>query len=203
MVDDDAIVIGGLILLAMLTNKRTVEWGTGWVWPVPDLRHPDGSISKAVVSQEYRGSADHNPHFGVDVMFRDEHPPPTFTAPEGTPIVSARDGSLWAVDRTARGWYVVVDHGPPWATYYQHLATIDPTIASGLQGRNVPTGSGKRPLPIRAGQQLGTMGSDPTDAGHVRHLHFAVWHQGAGNKSSIDPAPDMGNWGRMVMPWTV
>jgi len=195
--DDDA-VIAGLILLAMLSSRsQTIEWGGGWWWPVPDLKHADGSIDRAVVSQEFRGGGA-APHYGVDVMYRNRTPPPTFTAPAGTPILSARDGSLWSVQRTPRGWNVVVDHGPPFATFYQHLAEVEPDVLAGLQGKNVITGSGKRAFPINGGRKIGTMGEDPTDAGHVRHLHFAVWYGGAGDRASVDPTGVMYAWRRSL-----
>lgn len=196
---DDA-VIAAIILLGMLSSRsRKIEWGGGWWWPVPDLRRPDGSVDRAVVSQEFRGGGA-DPHYGVDVMYRNRNPPPTFTAPVGTPIIAAREGSLWSVARTERGWAVVIDHGPPFATFYQHLADVSPDILAGLQGKNVITGSGKRALPIAAGRTIGTMGEDPTDAGHVRHLHFAVWYGGAGDRASVDPADVMHAWRRSI--WT-
>lgn len=195
---DDEVVIAALILLAM-SRSKTIEWGGGWWWPVPDLKHVDGSIDPAVVSQEFRGAGS-DPHYGVDIMYRNRMPPPTFTAPAGTPILAARDGTLWSVQRTPRGWNVVIDHGPPWATFYQHLADVSPDILSGLQGKNIITGSGKRPLALNGGRVIGTMGEDPTDAGHVRHLHFAAWYGGAGDRASVDPTGVMYAWRRST--WT-
>lgn len=195
---DDDVVIAGLILLAMLsTTRQSVEWGTGWIWPVPDLLHPNGDVDHATVSQEFRGAGDSQPHYGVDLMYRSRTPPPTFTAPPGVPILAARSGTLWSVEKTARGWAVVIDHGKPWATFYQHLETITSELATGHQGVN-----GRGALAVPSGTTIGTMGSDPTEAGHIRHLHFAVWYQGAGNAASIDPAENMHAWNRMVIPWT-
>lgn len=200
---DDEVVIAGLILLAMLGKRSNhIVWGGGWVWPIPDIRQPDGAVDRAVISQEFRGAGDSSPHYGVDLMYRNRLPPPTFTAPSGTPILAARDGVLWSVERAARGWNVVLDHGPPWATFYQHLETVSPDILAGLQGKHVITGSGKRPMAIPAGRVLGTMGADPLDAGHVRHLHFAVWHNGAGDRASVDPSDVMYAWRRTQWQWT-
>jgi murein DD-endopeptidase MepM/ murein hydrolase activator NlpD len=108
--------------------------------------------------------------------------PAGYFVPDGAvPVLAARDGKLWSIQRTARGWGIVLDHGPPWATYYQHLDSVSPDVAAMQRG-----------APIRAGQPLGVMGSDPTDGGHVRHLHFAVWYQGHGDQASVEP--DMRTW---------
>lgn len=179
-----------LILVAMKQRQRrqptAEEWGAGWQWPVPDLITPDGTFP-AMISQEFRAAAP--PHLGVDVLYRGSG---VWFAPEDTPVVAARAGTLWSVTRTARGWAVVVDHGKPWATFYQHLADVDPAVAAGRQGVQRQGA----PLAISAGQRLGTMGSDPTDASHVRHLHFAAWFKGAGDDASVDPAAQMRTWAR-------
>ena len=145
----------------MSKSSENVEWGTGWVWPVPDR----SAAQPAVMSQEFRPTN----HRGVDIMFREAG---KWVAPEGTPILAARDGVVWSTGSTARGGNVVLDHGPPFATFYQHLATITVT-----QGQHV-----------KAGQQIGTMGADPTDPQGYRHLHFEVWYKGAADKA-VDPAP--------------
>lgn len=103
-----------------------------------------------------------NPHLGVDIR-----------GAEGAPIVAARDGTVWSVGETERGHSVVLDHGPPWATFYQHLKTV--AVEKGQT--------------VKAGDVIGTMGHDPTDAQLITHLHFATWYKGAGNAASVDPAP--------------
>lgn len=191
----DIELIGGLLLLTMLSKSR-VEWGAGWFWPVPDLLTREGP-ERAVISQEFRGAGDRHPHYGVDIMFRARRPPPAFTAPEGTPIMAAHAGNVWSVQRTARGWAVVIDHGKPFATFYQHLETVNPELVNGAQGVQ-----GKGPgREVIGGEVIGTMGSDPLDGGHVRHLHFAVWYQGSGNAASIDPSSEMATWQRSTIPW--
>lgn len=186
--DAELAVIAGLILLGM-TNE-SIPWGDGWTWPIPIIQPTPQGPTQAmmpVISQEFRGAgAGQAPHYGVDLMYRVGG---RFTAPEGVPVLAARDGKLWSIDKTARGWAVVLDHGPPFATFYQHLESIDMALQGAARG-----------TAIRAGQMLGIMGSDPTDGGHVRHLHFAVWYKGAGDAASVDPASAMARW-RMAS-WT-
>lgn len=153
------LLIGGWIMSRSEAQK--VEWGSGWVWPVGDL----GSSWPAVISQEFRPPS----HKGVDLMYRQAG---KWVAPVGTPIYAARDGVVWSSGETARGSNVVLDHGPPWATFYQHLATLD--VVKGQR--------------VRAGQKIGTMGADPTDPQGLRHLHFETWYKGAGDHA-VDPAP--------------
>jgi murein DD-endopeptidase MepM/ murein hydrolase activator NlpD len=104
-------------------------------------------------------------------------------APEGTPIVAANAGTVQRVARSPRGWSIVVDHGPV-LTFYQHLETT-----AVRQGERVT-----------AGQRLGTMGADPLDAQHVRHLHFEVWQRVGADVAHLDPQPLMAPW--KVIQWT-
>lgn len=191
---DDWVVIAALILAAM-SNEQPIPWGDGWLWPIPEIQPSADPVGPGiamlpVVSQEFRGAGGGRaPHYGVDLMYRNPDPPPVFTAPAGVPVLAARAGKLWSVTRTARGWAIVLDHGPPFATFYQHLESVDPVIAHAQRGELV-----------QAGKVLGVMGSDPTDGGHVRHLHFAVWYRGFGDNSSVDPAKAMESWRRVS--WT-
>lgn len=180
---DDWLVIGGLILLAMSNKGASIPWGQGWVWPIPAIEMA-GRTLMPVISQEFRGAGSAKPHYGVDLMYM--RAPRRFYVPDGqVPIVAARDGALWSITQTARGWAVVLDHGPPFATFYQHLQSIDPALVGAMRG-----------TPIAAGQPLGIMGSDPLDGGHVRHLHFAVWFNGSGDRASVDPERAMRSWRR-------
>lgn len=207
MTDADAwIAVIGLGLVLTSSGRRvSIPWGSGWVWPVPPARFPDGAIYKPVISQEFRAGS----HLGVDIMYQRRTPAdrPEFSpgpdgtskffAPPRTPVVAARDGRIWSVDRSARGWQVVVDHGEPFATYYQHLTSV--TFA--LHAKGLPLDGGA-PALIKAGAQLGTMGGDPLDAPqHLRHLHFAVWYKGAGDAASVDPQGAMASWST-APPWS-
>jgi murein DD-endopeptidase MepM/ murein hydrolase activator NlpD len=167
MSDDFIILV--VLMLAFLSG---VDWGTGWVWPVPN----HGDIP-AVITNPFRSG----PHYGVDIMYMVGGKP---SAPEGTPILAARDGTVWSTGQTARGWNVVLDHGPPFATFYQHLTTV--FVTKGMK--------------VSAGQQIGIMGADPTDPEGLRHLHFAVWYKGNGDKASVDPEGAMKSWRRVA--WT-
>ena len=156
MRDRDIVVIGLLVLLAM--TKKVIAWGTGWVFPVagPGVR----------LTQEFKPVT----HLGVDIV-----------GPAGAHIVAARSGKVWSTGETARGLNVVIDHGKPWATFYQHLSRVD--VVKGQV--------------VIAGQSIGIIGADPTDHQHVRHLHFAMWYEGAGDNASVDPTHEMASWRRI------
>lgn len=169
----DRTVIGVLALLALMRGRRPdIPWGTGWYWPVPSVRYPSGVVRHPVVSDGFNES---RAHPGVDIVIQGD---PNH-APAGTPITAARAGAVWSVQKTPRGWSVVVDHGKPFATFYQHLQSVE-ALAKGM--------------PVAAGQRLGVMGIDPLDKQRVRHLHFAVWFDGYGDIASVDPAPVIGGW---------
>jgi murein DD-endopeptidase MepM/ murein hydrolase activator NlpD len=119
----------------------------------------------------------------VDIMYRDAG---KWVAPEGTPILAAHDATVWSTGTTARGSNVVLDHGPPWASYYQHLSAIDPSIKKGAR--------------VQAGQHLGYMGADPTDPQGLRHLHFEAWFRGGAEAAVPIPASVIGAWKRIL--WT-
>jgi len=155
MSDAGIIVIGAIVLLLM--GRRSIPWGSGWVWPV-------SGVSK--LTQEFKPG----PHRGVDIV-----------GPQGARIIAARSGRVWSVGPTERGWSVVIDHGKPFATFYQHL-----------ESANVVRGQ-----VVTAGQPIGVMGIDPTDRQQVRHLHFAVWFEGHGDNASVDPEAVMKTWSRL------
>lgn len=167
-----AIVIGAIVL-----TRESIPWGSGWWWPVPNVRMPDGEY-KAQVSRAFEDAG----HYGADILYKRAG---KWFAPVGTPITAARAGKVWSVTKSPRGWSVVIDHGKPFATFYQHLQ--DAVVSKGQ--------------PVIAGQALGRMGSDPLDAAHLRHLHFAVWYKGAGDKASVDMSHVIGSW-RRPPTWT-
>jgi len=190
-VRDALVLVVGVMVLAMLDKrKRVIEWGSGWFYPMPDLRPPDGVKYPATISQEFRSVG--REHYGVDVMYRRRSPVPSgrsrYWCPDGVPAYAARAGTIWSVDRAPRGWTVVIDHGPPWATFYTHLASIVNGLTKGVI--------------VSAGDKIGTVGYDPLDPNKVVHLHFAVWHAGSGDRASVDPTAVMGSWQRREVPWT-
>lgn len=193
------------ILAAVGLLRRRVNWGSGWVWPVPTLRI--GGVSYAPVISDGTGSPRPGGavHRGVDIMFqrrsatdRPEFAPGTqdgtrmFFAPKGTPVLAAKDGKLWSAELTPRGWTVVIDHGKPFATYYTHMESL-----------NVPTSTprARNPVAIKAGDVIGYMGGDPMERTHLRHLHFAVWYEGT-DANAVDPADAMRSWPRVAKDWT-
>jgi murein DD-endopeptidase MepM/ murein hydrolase activator NlpD len=190
----DRTVIGVLAFLALMRGRgASVPWGGGWYWPVPSVRYPDGRTYSPIITDGLGSPRGSGTHWGVDIMFRgyrtgdDLTEPPPYFAPVGTPITAARAGHVWSVAKSPRGWSVVIDHGKPFATFYQHLASVS-ALAKGMT--------------VSAGQRIGTMGIDPLDAQKVRHLHFAVWFDGMGDAASVDPAPVIGNWLR-PSTWSV
>ena len=113
-----------------------------------------------------------------------------YFAPPNTPILAAKDGRVWSVQKTPRGWAVVIDHGKPWATFYQHLERVDlEPHAHGKSQSGIAT-------TVKAGDMIGTMGFDPLDSAKLRHLHFAPWYEGHGDSAVVDPAGEIANWRR-------
>lgn len=214
-------LLGGLVLLLALSKRRDgVAWGDGWHFPVPDLRLPDpaGHIVEfpAVVTSGFK-PPDRPNHFGCDIMYQATTSKPLpanlpavdptsgfhnvskgrYFAPPGTPILAARDGNVWSVFKSQDyGIGIVIDHGAPWATWYQHLerTPLPPHTA----GKNVATG---KPTRVAAGDVIGYMGAAPADGEKLRHLHFEAWWKGHGNGAAQDPEPVMPSWGRSVWTW--
>lgn len=198
-------LLAALALGVMLLGSVRLEWGSSssWLWPLPAVRLPDGATYQAVISD---GLGTPRPggrvHAGVDLCYRRRSSTDLLAefpvgkpggsrrhfAPASVPVLAARDGVVWSVQRTARGIMVVLDHGKPWATMYQHLATsLLPTHARGV---SVATG---KPTPVKRGDVLGLMGADPVQGpGAFRHVHFETWHEG----KPVDPAPEMAQWPR-------
>ena len=175
-----------------------------WVFPVPMWGERKAEISDGYSAEAILAGPDkHRKHLGVDIMFRrrsraelvTEYPPDSpdgsrgYFMPRAHPAVAAADGVVWSAKRTARGFSVVVSHGAPWATYYQHLEAlyVEPTTRGA---------SGER---VRAGQPLGPIGGNPSQPPHLRHLHFALW-RGGDNTHAIDPAPFLRRWAHLPQP---
>lgn len=213
---EEDIMLLVLVVGAVAFLRRRVTWGTGWVWPVPTLRTKDGAVYQAVISDGVGTPRGDDVHRGVDIMYkrrnaadRPEYPKgpagggtPGFFAPPLTPVVAAKDGTIWSSAKTARGGTVVIDHGKPFATYYTHLAQL--AFPEHQDGRRVNTADATEPGPVtrvKAGDIIGFMGADPMDASKTRHLHFAVWHGGT-DEHAVDPAPEMTHWPRPAWVWT-
>jgi murein DD-endopeptidase MepM/ murein hydrolase activator NlpD len=163
-----------------------------WVFPMPAWRG-----YAPTRSQEYRAPD----HHGVDIMYRRRaggedamwpsgvrgtgelarnNGTARWFVPDSINVCAARDGSLWHVGRGSRGWFVVLDHGAPWATFYTHLSSL----AEGI----LETQRGRAGIKVKAGQPLGVCGGDPSDRRKLMHLHFEIWYRGGAAKH-IDPWP--------------
>jgi hypothetical protein len=186
--------------LLVLTRKR-VAWPDGWVWPLASV-NVAGRLYRPVVSDGWGSPRGDKIHTGVDILFRrrsatdladkfrsgSRDGTPLFFAPRTVPVLAARQARVWSVQKTPKGWAVVLDHGPlPFATFYQHLESASLPIHQG--GVNVNTG---QPTFVNTGDVLGFMGFDPTNAS-VRHLHFEVHHEG-GFDAAVDPEQAMQAW---------
>lgn len=174
-----------------------------WVFPVPTWRGRRAEISDRYSAQVVTGEHKHRKHLGADLMFRRasraelvaEYPPgspdgsPGYFMPAGHVAIAARDALVWSAQPTARGFAVVLSHGAPWATFYQHLERLD----------LVPTQRGASGQRVRAGQVLGVIGGNPSQAPHLRHLHFEIWRGGNGTHA-IDPGPYLRRWPHLSEP---
>ena len=123
--------------------------------------------------EDARFGADRNDH---------SHQGQDITAPEGTPVVSPRAGSVLIKKYQAggAGHYVVV-HGDDGRDYvFMHLVA-----------GSIPVGKGDL---VQAGQQIGQVGSTGSSSGP--HLHFEIWPNGwyAKDSQPIDPRPDLEAW---------
>ncbi len=115
-----------------------------------------------------------NRHTGPDLYAIDVNGSPTAPADCGEPVVAARTGKVAAVvsDWTSGAGYgnnVLLDHGDGVTTRYAHLGSV-------------AAGASRRGLPVRRGEQLGTIGRSGTGS---CHLHFVLYDDGR----SIPPTP--------------
>jgi murein DD-endopeptidase MepM/ murein hydrolase activator NlpD len=209
--DNKAVVLlgAGAVVATLAARPRrshATSDGGAWLWPVPSLNGRPPVISSGWGSPRKDGKGGHRPHRGVDIMYRrksrselvDRFPPgtpngsPLHFMPDFIPVFAARDGEVWSAKLTSRGYAIVLDHGKPWATYYQHLEHMFVMPTEKRKGR--------APERVRAGEVLGYIGASPRDSEGLKHLHFEVW-KGGGPEAAIDPeAMMLRDW--LVMPWT-
>lgn len=194
-------VIGGAALATSKTAARVVDsadvkaFTSRARFPVPAWR--DYLPTR---SQEYRAPD----HHGVDIMYRRKPGGPDTMWPSGITRMNGAaksygsasgrwfmpdaiaacavaDGTIWECTRSPRGIQIVIDHGKPFASYYQHLSSVQ-----------FPLGitKGAQSIKVKAGQPLGIVGYDPSglDRQYLMHLHFEIWYRGNGT-AHVDPWP--------------
>jgi murein DD-endopeptidase MepM/ murein hydrolase activator NlpD len=209
MARKDDIMLFALIIGVLAFLRRKVEWGTGWMWPVPTLRTRDGSLYEAVITDGLGSPRGTGVHRGVDIMYRrksktdrpeykssngktpGESSGPFFMPNGVVPIVAARDGFIWSAGKTPRGFSVVLDHGKPFATYYTHMIAL--AVALHANGKNTIDGTR---TPVKAGDVIGLASFDPMDHAKTVHLHFSVAHNGPPESAAVDPEEAMRTWTR-------
>jgi hypothetical protein len=168
-----------------------------WLWPVPSWQGRSPAISDGFDSPR-PGLPRHG---GVDIMFErrpsDAYPigspngSKAFVMPDGLVAVAASDGVVWSALSATTGFCVVIDHTPiKAATFYAHLEKL----------LVQPTSRAQTGEHVRAGQPIGIIGASPTDAEHLKHLHFELWLGGPSDR--IDPAPVMRSWSVPAVPVT-
>jgi murein DD-endopeptidase MepM/ murein hydrolase activator NlpD len=106
-------------------------------------------------------------------------------APEGTPVVAPRGGTVEAVQYQAggAGHYVVLDGDAEDRDYvFMHLRTGSIVVKVGQH--------------VRTGQRLGDVGSTGESSGP--HLHFEIWVGGGWYTGGhpVDPLPYLRTWDR-------
>lgn len=184
----------------------------GWAWPMPAWQgSAGGKIYEPLVSDgPGANKRDVDPktgkgrsHNGADIDYkrrigelpefkvgtRQASSSGLFFCPDGVPILAARDGKIWSVEPSERGLQIVLDHGKPFATYYQHMSRVF-----------FPLGREARGTPVKAGQVIGLVGNGSAsmtlgDGGKASareagfsHLHFEIWKNG-GSDRWVDPTP--------------
>lgn len=143
------------------TGERGAVSAEGWAYPTVK----EGYISPGGKWKDI-GRPD---HFGVDIITPDET--------NGKPIFAARDGVVVA-SGPAQGFgnWIVVSHnvdGKRVDSVYGHMYD---------DGVFVKVGD-----TVRAGQQIGKIGSNGQSTGP--HLHFELWNGGRFEGTAFDPTP--------------
>jgi murein DD-endopeptidase MepM/ murein hydrolase activator NlpD len=210
-------LVGGTVVALAAMRRRNVATdvaagrastenpgeGSLWVWPLPRWNGYEPRISSGFGARR-TAQGEQAMHLGVDIMYRrnnladqrGRYPPGTphgsrnHFMPDAVSVLAVTDAKVWSAGMTPRGYTVVLDHGPPWASYYTHLAQMFVR----------PTTRGQSGQRVRAGDVIGHVGADPLDRERLMHLHFELWYRGA-RESAIDPEPLMAAW--LIAPTSV
>jgi murein DD-endopeptidase MepM/ murein hydrolase activator NlpD len=110
-----------------------------------------------------------------------EHHAIDILAPRGTPVVAAAAGTVEKLFESKDGGHTIYIRraDPAWVDYYAHLDTYAPDLREGLT--------------IKAGQQIGTVGSTGNAGAEAPHLHYEIKQMMPGEKwwqgTDINPYP--------------
>ena len=164
----------------------TVIVNSEWVYPMPILTDGTNPTESDGWGSPRDGGG--RAHKGNDVMYRrkrtftkeewkvksaaeKDHNSRGYYVPVGTPLLCVKHGKIWSITKSSLGIRVMVDHGKPYASVYQH---------GGELLRDWKKGDA-----IRAGELIMTCGYSLKDAESLRHLHFEF----VVNGEKVDPAP--------------
>lgn len=183
LVPDSSLPVGTLVLrikasgLRSSVRRKVVFTGPAPAAPpTPPTPAPAGDHAFPL-----RGSFTYGDGFGADRPGH-VHQGQDLLAPQGTPILAARGGTVTQVAYQAggAGWYVVIDGADEDFDYaYMHMVEGSVLVKKGQS--------------VSTGQPLGLVGQ--TGAASGPHLHFEIW-QGAWQAGghAIDPLPYLKSW---------
>ena len=122
-----------------------------FLWPCPSSNHITSYFGNRTPPKQ-GASSDHK---GIDIG-----------ASMGAQVIAAAAGKVTTVSyNSARGYFIVVDHGSGYVTLYQHLSRQDVKVGD----------------MVKTGQQIGAVGE--TGISTAPHLHFEVHVNG----TPVDP----------------
>ena len=122
-----------------------------FLWPCPSSNHITSYFGNRTPPKQ-GASSDHK---GIDIG-----------ASMGAQVIAAAAGKVTTVSyNSARGYFIVVDHGSGYVTLYQHLSRQDVKVGD----------------MVKAGQQIGAVGE--TGISTAPHLHFEIHVNG----TPVDP----------------
>lgn len=193
------IILGGATLLSLRggpdgDSLRAPFVAAGrWLFPLPIIH---GTYRPEISDFfQLQTTENHRQHLGVDMMYRRKRnavvtPPETgidavdgtkmYWMPKGRVVYACQNAHVWASGFSPTyGHNIILDHGKPWATFYQHLSTL--LIPQGIE-RGLLHG---KPFPVKTGDPLGIVGGALVGY-RLRHLHFEVWYRG-GREGAVDP----------------
>ncbi|MFN3201077.1 MAG: M23 family metallopeptidase [Bradymonadia bacterium] len=98
---------------------------------------------------------------------------------ESVAVLAAADGEVYRIRRSHSGYgrSVYVRHPGGWTTVYGHLSAYVPQLATLVKAREQKVGDYplafnlEEPIPVKAGEALGLVGTSGTD---LVHLHFEL-----------------------------